>query len=495
MKRLITILIALTAPIASAAYLDDIGFTELKLLHGSGLATGSGVLPTLVEAPVEVEDGGVVKEVWSPDPANAELIGVTFLAKTPIPLPLIGIYSGHATGTARRMVGETTSMTPGVPVVEVYEADDWLSSFLKVGNAGSGPLSSGSRIANHSWIGNYDNTADNIDALRRLDWIINRDEFIQVVGNSNGSPLKPLLANAFNSIAVGRTDGSHSSGSLALDVDYVAGRANPHLVAPLGTSSAATSLVSSAATLLIDTAQSTPALSLEADIVPRAGATIKSAAASEVIKAVLMAGADRTTENPGPDNITDYRQGAANRTANGLDTRFGAGQLNILDSHEILIGGEQNSLEDGGGSLLWSGFDYDPTFGGALGSNATANYYFTTEGLAAEVRGALVWNLSIDEGPGYDLDPTLYNLDLQLWQLDAGGDVLIASSLSTIDNTENIWTTLLPDGDYSLRVVHGESTDFLWDYALAWQLQAVPVPAALPLAASALVLLSFWRRR
>ena len=150
-------------------------------------------------------------------------------------------------------------------------------------------------------------------------------------------------------------------------------------------------------------------------------------------------------------------------------------------------------MEDGGGTFLWSGFDYDPAFGGD-NSNAVGTYTFTTTALAAEVTASLVWNLSVAEGPGYSPDPRLYNLDLELWQIDIAGDTLLASSTSLLDNTENIWTMLAPDGDYALRVVHSDATDFAWDYAIAWHVQAVPLPAALPLLTAALALLGLTRR-
>ena len=59
-----------------------------------------------------------------------------------------------------------------------------------------------------------------------------------------------------------------------------------------------------------------------------------------------MAGADRITSNPVSANITDYRAIVANQTSNGLDRRFGAGQLDIFTSYEMLLAGEQQSLED-----------------------------------------------------------------------------------------------------------------------------------------------------
>ncbi len=498
MKKLITLILAASLTNVSAAFLDDVGFSQLQMIHGVGLADGSGVLPTLVEARVNV---GEMLDVWAPDPTNADISDVTFIDKTPIPAPLAGLYSPHATSTAIRMAGTSGSMTPGVASVEVYDATDWLINFLQVDSMPE-PLASASRIANHSWVGDFGQapTSDpdlNIDALQRVDWLVERDEFVQVVGNTNGSPIKPLLANAYNVIAVGRTDGSHSTGSLDLDANYVADRANPHLVAPLGSSSSATAVATSAATLLIDTAHQKPSLSLEPDRTPRhaAAQSIRSAETSEVIKALLMAGADRSTQNPTAANITDYRQGAVNQTQNGLDTRFGAGQLNINTSYEILIAGEQNSLEDGGGSVLWSGFDYDPEFGGADSSNDVANYLFSTAATAARLTVALVWNLSVDDGGAFDPDPILHNLDLELWMIDGPTETMISGSFSAIDNTENLWTNLDPDSNFALRVVNGGGTDFNWDYGLAWQLQAVPLPAALPMMAFALAGLGMLRFR
>ena len=498
LQRVILLSLLVWHPGASAGYLDDVGFFSLQTTYGAALADGSGVIPTLVEATVNVGD---MQDVWAPDPTNSDFAGVNFIQQTPIPAPLAGLYSNHATGSASRMVGTDSSMTSGVAFLAVYEAVDWLANFLNVAT-NVPPATSVSRIANHSWVAEFGEPEIgepdlNIESLRRIDWLIERDEFVQVVGNTNGSPLQPVFANAYNVIAAGRTDGSHSTGSLALDADYVAGRANPHVVVPIGSSSAATSVISSAATLLIDAANEDEMLSLEPDQTPRHGsaAPIKSAATSEVVKALLMAGADRTTLNPTAANISDYRQGAANQTHNGLDTRFGAGQLNIHTSYEILTSGEQNSFEDGGGSVLWSGFDYDPAFGGAEASNDTANYFISTTTTAAHLRASLVWNLSIGGENAYEPNPMLHNLDLQLWLLDGSNELLVAHSTSTIDNTENLWTTLLPESNYALRVVNGGIENFAWDYGIAWNVQAVPLPATLPMLACALAGLRITYRR
>ncbi|NOR69944.1 MAG: hypothetical protein GQ532_09680 [Methylomarinum sp.] len=61
--------------------------------------------------------------------------------------------------------------------------------------------------------------------------------------------------------------------------------------------------------------------------------------------------------------------------------------------------------------------------------------------------------------------------------IDEGGS-LLASLMSDIDNTENIWYFLVSGRDYKLQVQVVDGAVFNWDYGLAWQVSAVAVPAA-----------------
>jgi len=59
----------------------------------------------------------------------------------------------------------------------------------------------------------------------------------------------------------------------------------------------------------------------------------------------------------------------------------------------------------------------------------------------------------------------LHDLDLKLYDLDRS-DVL------PVANSENICLELTPGHKYELRVVVAKGQDeFLWDYALAWQIE------------------------
>jgi len=310
-----------------------------------------------------------------------------------------------------------------------------------------------------------------------MDWVVARDEFIQCVGvKNNASANQPLMSSAYNVIAVGKSDGVNGFGTAAIDSEYVSGRTRPELVAPKSTSSGATPVVAASAVLLMEHGQSNPGLSTdpaETSTTNRNGDTIYNTGRSEVIKAVLMAGADRSTGNTSAADITDYRIASANQTTNGLDTRFGAGQVNIYNSFQIIDAGEQNSDEDtGAGNISTNGFDYDPSFGGSGRSNSTASYYFSTGANPVILSTTLAWNIDIDggNGPHFDGAADLYDLDLYLYDV-TGNHMLLGSSSSIIDNTETIWSPLPENRNYKLVIERGSGQGaFNWDYALAWRM-------------------------
>ena len=362
-----------------ADYKSDIGYTRLVAEIGSNLPTGISVEVTQAEA-----DTNTDPTIYSylPDLANSQFTGKTITDKT----LLSGPYSGHATGVGKNFYGNTSSMASGIGTIDAYLADDWLDrGFLQGNNKRKKPKVSSSRIANHSWIGSTNDTSADSDLLRRVDWLVDRDEFIQVVGQTNNAVTnKALLGSAFNVIAVGKTDGVNGRGTATVDTTYTAGRTRPHLVAPFTTSSSATPVVAAAVATLTDLGHNNTSLSTDPAVtwtINRNNMTIYNAERSEVIKAALMAGADRYTTNGSAPNITDYRADTTNRSTNGLDIRYGAGQIDIYSSYHIIDAGEQNSDEDdiaGSGDVGEFGFDFDPAFGGASGSNTTASYRFTT---------------------------------------------------------------------------------------------------------------------
>lgn len=445
----------------SADYRDDIGYTRLRDKLGSTLPNGNGVSVAHIEAAAEVTDTRVGK--WMPDTSDSQFSGKTITDRSNS--PDLNRFSGHATGVGKLFYGKDSSIAPGIQNIHVFSADHWLEGgFLNTGNP-ERPKISKARVSNHSWVGfisdlKNENIMDlkvNASALRRLDWQIATDEAIHVVGMNNGTSNRPLLGSAFNVISVGRTDGNHAKGSFALDNVYTAGRTRPDIVVPQTTTSNATPIVAATAALLIEQAHKDGIANSAASTVNRNGDVIYDGERSEVIKAVIMAGADPNSSNSSV-----------------------APQLNVDNSFEIILAGEQDSLEDGDGAIAREGYDYDNSFGGANGSNETGTYSFSTgpEG-EFELTATLVWNIAIAGGDEAIFDEaTLYDLDLLLFEVTGTDESLLVSSVSTLDNIENLWALLDADSDYKLLVTK-KGGPFNWDYGLAWQVKAVPVPAAI----------------
>lgn len=450
---------------ASQAIKDDIGYTELTTLLGGSTPDGSGVVVSQVEA--------TQPDHWLADGSNSQLTGKTITNRagaTPTG------FSSHATTVARDFSG-ADSISSGINQINAYETFGWLTSdFVNAGSSAKPdvPLS---RIGNHSWIGAFQDAGANSNTLRRVDWLIETDEFLQIAGTSNsaGGSNPVLISAAFNVLSVGKTTGSGQS-TTAIDSLYVAGRAAPHVVTPYSTTSSGTALVTSLSALLIEEAHSNTSLS-NGSKTNRAGDTLYHAEYAAVIKAIIMAGADRETNNTSiTTDITDYRLAPANQTSNGLDTRYGAGQINALNSYMILTAGEQDSQEDGNGVILSSnGFDYDSGFGGSNGTNSTGTYSLGTIPAQSELKIALVWNLDVDGGGRFSFNDSaiLHNLDLQLIDVTAG-NVVVAQSNSAAENTEHIHYTLEAGHEYLIRVLNGGGSNFNWGYALAWQTTEIP---------------------
>ncbi|MCW9024527.1 MAG: thrombospondin type 3 repeat-containing protein [Gammaproteobacteria bacterium] len=480
LQSTLIILILIHSEFTLADYKDDIGYSRLAAELGAGLPDGAGITVTHAEAATSYVDhdsnpSTAELPVYLPDGNDSRLTGKTINDITGF---ASGEYSGHATGVGASFYG-SSDMAPGISTINAYWADYWLQpNFLNYG--GSKPLSTSDRIANHSWVANITDTAVASNILRRVDWVIETDEFLQFVGTRNSiSTNYNLFGAAHNVLAVGKTDGIHSTGSPTVDADYPAGRTRTEIVAPFTYTSSSVPRISATAALLIETGHSNLTLStdpVQTSTTNRNGDRIYNAERSEVIKAALLAGADRYTLNTSTTaNITDYRVDSANQSSNGLDARFGAGQINVYNSYHIIAAGEQNSSEDGGtGStgIGISGFDYDPAFGGDS-SNNTASYYFTTGPDPEILSASLVWHIDIYEGSrpnSFDGAATFYDLDLRLYDVTSGQQ-LVFESISTIDNSENIWTALSANRNYLLQVTPKAGQNaFSWDYALAWHM-------------------------
>jgi hypothetical protein len=419
---------------AVADWREEIGFTRLQLLAAAELPTFPAQGLTQVEAP----DNGN----YSPDTANPLFTGKSFTL-----MPGASGVSGHATRVATNFYG-SSSQIPGACGVDLYDVNNWLSGGFLETNSSIVPSIESRAVQNHSWVGSVGSTTADTEAGRRLDFAINRDGFVCVVGSDNAtsSTLPQLLCQTYNTISVGRDDGGHSAGLTTLDGSS---RIKPDIVAPSANPEYATSwttpMVAGAAGLLYAKLAAAP-YSLAGNDRPR------------VIKALLLASATKNT-------VPNWN----NFETTPLDDIYGAGELNIYHAYSTLRTGRasaSNSIQH-------------PLRGWAaesVSSSTTQTYFFNIPAGAPSTpfSAALTWHRNVATSvSGSRWNQTrswtssLDNLSLRLHHasgLNLGSQ--IAASDSTVDNVELLYRSALVPGDYALVVKNEQSTST--PYALAW---------------------------
>lgn len=413
---------------AWGGYKDDIGYTRLVLELGTAMPTGSNVPVTQVESPVGSDYMPATNDI-----AFAGKVFSNATASSPG-------FTGHATTVGYYLYGANDSVAPGIPRIVNYMADTWgVGDYLHDGMTNAPDVET-NRVQNHSWV-NYWTGAT--EAVRRLDYAIDRDRFTAVVAvhNFSSEPVPEMMAACYNTITVGKTDGNHSRGTTTIDG---AGRARPEIVVPLGATSIATPVISAAAALLIDKALSNG----DPD-----------AARPQVIKALLLAGATK-------DQFTNW-----DRTATRpLDDIFGAGQINIFNSYKVLDAGRQTASPT---SLVQrAGWDFHSL---AAGTNALWFFNVPSNMVMTRLSAVLAWHRRVTDGPGDGFDPQSALPSLDLFFKSAtnfGAASEIDVSTSRIDNVEHVYQRHLPPGRYVLEVRADDDADF----ALAWWSQVAMAP-------------------
>ncbi|QEG33540.1 PEP-CTERM sorting domain-containing protein [Bythopirellula goksoeyrii] len=414
-----------------ADWKDDIGYTQLWSMVGSSLPNGNGVPISIVEA------GSGTPSKYFPDTTNDDFqadddpltSSVNFIDGSG--MQSNGI-SNHATNSVSRpFIGNTSSVAPGANEVTVYEANHYLSSILRA-TGGAAPVSQPYRVQNFSWIGSYENDSHDTSALRRFDFVIERDNITAMVGLNNGITSMPrLFAQSYNSIAVGRSDGQHSTGLTDFS-NYGPGRSKPDIVAPRGTTSASTATMSSVATFLHSAVAGTDA------------------AKSETMKAILMAGAIKDSPH--------FTSTWTHTPTQPLDDIFGAGEVNAYNSYLITQGGRFTGDAEVPTPVASHGWDYQTITGG---SGNELEYLFSVPvgSTATELSILLDWNIDIPSGFN---SQTLANFSLDL--KDSSGQS-IQTSNSAVDNVEHLYLTNLGPGEYTLSV----ASNMTHDFGLAWR--------------------------
>lgn len=410
-----------------------IGLERLETRLGKSAPTGKGIVIGHVE-------GG--KGDYLPN-LNAERYrGVTFVtASGP------GKSNGHADATTMIVVG-AGGLAPGVDQVICFASMHWMTSGFLHGGTDQPPASGPVRIFTHSWIGDAANGTNEV--LRRLDYVIDHDDVIAVVGINNGaqSAVPALLASAYNVISVGNDEGISSGGYTRHEG---AGRCKPELVAPMGLTSFATPVVAACAARLLEAAD--------------AKGLHSPARHAALIKALLLAGAEKP-------------KGWRPEPGKPLDSHLGAGRVRIDQSYDILAAG---AVSPGPvrNRCAWA---YE-----SLPRNAKHEYDFTLARPMGEASLVLVWNRRIDGRRLHDLlsgeprwvdAPRLADFDLKLLRLDESGqESPLASSANMIDNLEHIYLPQMAAGRYRIEITRKDEFADAWDYALAWRVENAPSPA------------------
>lgn len=200
---------------------------------------------------------------------------------------------------------------------------------------------------------------------------------------------------------------------------------------------------------------------------------------TRVVKSVLMAGATRTE---GWNNGQADQNGVVT-TSQSLDYATGAGAMNLAKTAEIyLLSGTRDVEGLGGGAISANGWDY-----GQLAEGGANEYRFTDT-----FEGQVELTISLNWFTGMDFDEndigqalSFANLNLEVWRLADGAlATKVAESISLYNNSEFLRIALDAPGDYAIRIAFlGMLYDLDpaandTDYALAWQAETVPEPAA-----------------
>jgi hypothetical protein len=409
---------AFLVPSARADFRDEVGYTQLRNEYGTGLPTGAGVRILQVEY---LRDG-----YWAPQPTG-ELSGksITYASSN------YGGYSSHAYEVGTFLMGNNSSMTPGVSSFTACEAVPFTGRGYLNGTRSLAPVTATWDIENHSWGGNDVIWA--LQILQKEDYRIERDNVISVVGVDNGSSLSQMLANGYNSIAVGVSNGNHPRNGTTVDTTT---RVKPDLVAPAAYTSYATPIVSSAATLLVGEINRTGSLS--------------AARSPLVMKALLLAGATKA-------EFSNW----SHTPQQPLDRTYGAGELNVYNSYKALVAGRQVSASNA--EVKLTGWDSNTT-----STSSRRLYFFTVPaGKKMALSAALAWYRHVSPDALWTtLTPRIENLDLKLWRSSSYTlGSLVSSSNSTIDNVEHVYETSLVAGQYALEVTASVNSEA---FGLAW---------------------------
>ena len=413
----------------------------------------------------------------------------------------VSTYSSHAATVKNRLLAADGSANP---VTDIYclNAGDFLDNYVKT----SSPSSAAPRpdavgydikVVNQSWVGSYEDTAADLDAVRRMDYMIRREDLVMTCGAVSpwGSPLAPtpLVWASRNGIAVRGTQTFTPSDANSI------GKVHADLWGPKTgsgsdeASSYETPGVAGYAAALIDVADS------------NGWDNGLNGLRHEVVKSILMTGADKAAFT------TNGFISWTNNGVNNLDNLNGAGRADYDASLAVLTGGPKTMATVTGNTVnapvvttAMAGWWYEDSLS-AYGDQALV--LDLTDDMLTDLTATLVWDVTQQEKSGNRLDTTtngevFADLDLELLPVTYdGGTYTLGSSLgysglvsqSPDDNVEHLYFTDSLDPGFYAFVVSNNS-DFAWDYGFSYGFTAVPEPGTLGLLISLLASICCLRR-
>ena len=449
----------LSQPIPPATDLDrvgsirnQIGWTNAKKRWGWNMPMGKDIVVG------QAEPGG---NGYIANTKHRDLPGTGF-----IPESGATQASGHATTVARHAFGPD-SAGQGVRAVHAWSTHDWLGEgYLNTGTKRPPRDDHAARVFNHSWIADG---AHSPAVLRRVDYVVDQHDVLIVCGVNNQSGKIPgLLASAYNVISVGRPVGENSDDLTAVDG---IGRCKPELVAPGKLTSWSTGVVTGGVAALLEVADrkagitTTEGLGKPEEDAEQQTKRNEHAVRSEVIKAVLLAGAYKP-------------EGWAPPAGEPLDRKLGAGVMDLDRSIIILEAGAAKPNQQHTQRYGWSFAQIDP--------GKSADYRFAVDKAQGESTFALTWHRRVvgpvsaddlvtgEKREAWDDRAFIPNLDLSLIRTDAeGNEEVIAKSASEVDNVEMLVLPELSPGKYTLRIERiKDNAPMPWDFAVAWRVEA-----------------------
>jgi hypothetical protein len=334
---------------------------------------------------------------------------------------IAGTESGHADVVGDCIFGASQGVAPEIAHLDNYEADYFYQFVVVAGIAIS------DQVANQSFtFGVEPPDQQPIDSAYDDYTASNGVIFCSAtvgVGTSPGAP-----GTAYNCIGTG----AYGAGAvLILGPTLDNGRSKPDIVAPGVEVSFTTPYVTGAAAILV-----------QAGARGDGGANTSAAQDRRTVKALLLNGALKPFD-------------WSHTTTAPLDTRYGAGVLNLYYSYQQLAAGRHGETTSGtvpsggahppissGATAPLAGWDFE-TMTTTTNEDSVNHYLFDVAG-DATFTGTLVWERQADETGINNLALFLYN---------ATNGVLLSSSVSSVDNVQHLYLPYLPSGEYDLEVI------------------------------------------